>query len=333
MHEHTTKLTPLKHLTTVKPAFHYITKAPKSTHQVSSSTVSNEKVDVDAQPSVKLKIIVPTTYAPKYLRKTILSNSPVVSSSLFSFRPKNQSRYKTLKAVRKLINPVKLNHELTNAKGTTYEAAEDIVANLEEQPLDSKDAYQVANYTSTTSTTPLPPTATTPESRTTTTTKRILDADAEHLKNRLYALLSKEKLKATSDTDNQKKTSEKRFNLTVEIPTAQDILSNEDTQKPEPDQPPSYKPSPPSFPPKDLKTTESPITTSYPARVSRVNAAIKSLIAIGGTKGPSKCSNKGPKCKVEAKQQRYLSFVLILQINLHGTAPIFLIFAPLNPIS
>ncbi|XP_066155379.1 uncharacterized protein Cda5 isoform X4 [Euwallacea fornicatus] len=287
LHEpYTTKLTPLEHLTTVEPAFHYITKAPKSTHQVSSSTVSNANVDVEVQPSVKLKFIVPTTYSPpKYLRKSILRNSSIVSPSLFSFRQKNQTKsnptyqYKTLKAVRKLINPITLNHELEKSNGATYELAEDIVSNLEEQPQDSNSSTTSTTTTLSSTTTSIP-----------TTT----------IKNRLFELLSKERQRPYIEND--KSSSEKHFSLTVEIPPPQDFLPDADEEKVEPDQPPSYKPRPPSFSRPDSKT-EPPLTASLPARVSRVNAAIKSLIAIGGTKGPTKCTNKGPKCKVEAKQR------------------------------
>lgn len=337
-----TPFLPAQHLTTVKPAFHFITKAPKSTHQISSSTVTNKnttitRTDADVQSSIRLKIIVPTTYSPpKYLLKSILPQNPI-----FSFRPKNQSRFhKTLKAVRKLINPITVNHELSTSTGATYESAEDIVDQVDfEKPDDlsyylgdKNDEIQFlgvhisSNHTkpfitSSTSTTSIPIPTTTEQTTTKTTARR--NSDADHLKNRLYALLSNEKLRQYVENDNKSTSSEKRFRTTVEIPRPQDIL-DDDKQKPEPDQPPSYKPKPILVPTIDIKT-DSPVNTSYPTRVSRVNAAIKSLIAIAGTKGPSKCSEKGPNCKVEAKQ-RYLSSLLFMQINLHGTAPIFLTF-------
>lgn len=341
--------------TTIKPTFHYITKAPKSTHQISSTNKSMKNIelptspspDVEVQSSIKLKIIVPTTYSPpKYLLKSILPSAPLFSSSLFSFRPKNQSRvannpqnknsyqYKTLKAVRKLINPITVNHELAIKSGTTYESAEDIVDNIEDIPeaasqfINDKNSkikflgVQLSSNHSAQEFTSTPYPSTTVHTYTTTTKRYSREKTvADNPKNRLYALLSKEKQK---DRARENYSSEKHIRITVEVPPPQDII-DEDTPKPEPDQQPSYKLKP-ILTPKTETKTDSPVNTSLPTRVSRVNAAIKSLIAIAGTKGPSKCSDKGPKCKVDAKQ-RYLSFVLIPQINLHGTAQIFLTFA------
>ncbi|CAH1960769.1 unnamed protein product [Acanthoscelides obtectus] len=100
--------------TTLKPMFHYITKAPKSTDHVSNHSVNSSDASVH-----KTRVITPTTYSPpKFFLKDILPKS--LQNPSFGVDTKNsedtaQTRaYKTLKAVRKLINPINVNHELAN---------------------------------------------------------------------------------------------------------------------------------------------------------------------------------------------------------------------------
>ena len=102
------------------------------------------------------------------------------------------------------------------------------------------------------------------------------------------------------------------FRTTIEVPKPQDVVINEsDLPKPEPDLPQTHKLK--SI--KQLETlttltklaTEGPRNTSYPARVSRVNAAIKSLVAFVGNRRPNvKCSNnQRPTVKCNDSSQRY----------------------------
>ncbi|VEN58927.1 unnamed protein product, partial [Callosobruchus maculatus] len=100
--------------TTLKPMFHYITKAPKSTDHISNYTSNNPDITV-----ARTKPITPTTYSPpKFFLKAILPKSlphPTVGSDTRSSEETVQAKaYKTLKAVRKLINPISVNHELAN---------------------------------------------------------------------------------------------------------------------------------------------------------------------------------------------------------------------------
>ncbi|KAJ8980638.1 hypothetical protein NQ317_017934 [Molorchus minor] len=225
----------LKQITTVQPAFHYITKAPKSTDTV-SSTVKNRYKNSSSDNSNtrsnqhqttttrRAKIIVPTTYSPpKFFLKSILPKSAPQTTPVFNFRLVNRTdsrprsdqnnserneSHKILKAVRRLINPVAVNHELSTTKGATYESAEII---------------------------------------------------------------------ASDNSGN-----------------------NKDKPKLEPDQPPSYKPKPI---PKPVTATDASFTTPIPTRASRVNSAIKSLIAIGGTRRPNSKCNENQKCNTDAKQR------------------------------
>lgn len=109
----------------------------------------------------------------------------------------------------------------------------------------------------------------------------------------------------------------KPFRATVEIPTVPEILASieEKPSKFETDNPPTYKLKPIQKPDLTNSTVlDNSRNTSIPARLSRVNTAIKSLIAIGGTRrNVPKCNEKqsapNAKCN-EIQNQRYRYYYL-----------------------
>ncbi|XP_017776469.1 PREDICTED: mediator of DNA damage checkpoint protein 1 isoform X4 [Nicrophorus vespilloides] len=142
-----------------------------------------------------------------------------------------------------------------------------------------------AKPTTTTTTARTTTTKTTTTTTTTTTTERPVSST-------LIEAQSTEKFKHFVEPS-----SYQRFRNTVEVPHPHQLLVDpEDVAKPEPDQPPTFKPKPPTIPKLTsdaiTKTTADsvPRNTSLPARVSRVNAAIKSIIGFGGTR------RQNPKC-------------------------------------
>lgn len=371
-------------ITTVKPAFHYITKAPKSTNLVSSTehvdsthenfsslNLTNFINQHEVSTIHRNRIIVPTTYSPpKFFLKSILKKpvshtTPIVRHTDISDaqfhstadnvlrRPENSQKfYKTLKAVRKLINPVTLNHELSATTGASYASAEQLVSDINDEPTNLQD-YHESNFekssfvsiepkaldsrvspttvrfssikpvtmkmkTTTTSTpsTSLKTTTTVkipPSTFSTHITRKYFNDD--YVSERLRSRFENEKMKHYVEQDQSNFTApvKKRFRTTVEIPPALELLDSDDKQKPEPDQPPVYKPKP--FPKPIMSTatkTDIPQNTSLPTRASRINAAIKTLIANGGTRRPnSKCNeNQSPntKCNSDPKQ-RYLFLI------------------------
>ncbi|XP_018569306.1 uncharacterized protein LOC108909440 isoform X2 [Anoplophora glabripennis] len=360
-------------ITTVKPAFHYITKAPKSTTLVSSTEHlhstddelgSFNKTNVINQHQTSTvrrsrnKIIVPTTYSPpKFFLKSILKKPVSHTTPIFIptnasdaqrdnvlRRPEAQNRfYKTLRAVRKLINPVVLNHELSATTGTSYASAEQLASDVNEELVSNSQDYQNSNSlttepkaldsrvssttvrfsgikpvtikmkttTTTTSTTSLKTTTTAkipPSTYSTPVTTRKHFND-DYVSERLRSRIENEKASDYVEPDQSNFTApvKKRFRTTVEIPPAHELLDSDDKQKPEPDQPPLYKPKPLPKPVSTATKTDVPQNTSVPTRASRVNAAIKTLIANGGTRRPNtKCNeNQSPnsKCNNDPKQR------------------------------
>lgn len=370
-------------ITTVKPAFHYITKAPKSTNVVSSTehvdstdenfsslNLTNFINQHEVRTVHRNRIIVPTTYSPpKFFLKSILKKpvshtTPIVrptdksdAQTFFTadnvlHRPDNSQKfYKTLKAVRKLINPVTLNHELSPTTGASYASAEQLASNVNEEiksmqddtnfensssvsvepkAIDSKVSPTTVRFSSFKPVTVKMKTTTTSTSSSslkTITTVKIPSStlstpittrkhfNDEYVSERLRSRFENEKLRNYVEPDQSNFTApiKKRFRTTVEIPPAHELLDSDDKQKPEPDQPPVYKPKP--FPKPILSTatkTDVPQNTSLPTRASRVNAAIKTLIANGGARRPNtKCNeNQSPnsKCNSDPKQ-RYLFLI------------------------
>lgn len=293
-----------QHLTTEKPAFHFITKAPLSDSIIKTTELVNA--------SVARRPIVPTTYSPpKFFLKSILSksNSSLPDSEVFSFNAKIE-RPKALKSVRKFINPITVNHELSTT-GSSFESAEKLISGLSDDNSETELTFKPSVEPSTVRYLVTPSTTT---STSTTTTPRVTTTEKQYKKSQITdkyisekLSLEKEKLRHYIEPDHSNTApNQKRFRTTVEIPPAHAFVDSEDKQKPEPDQPPSYKIKP--FPKpivQSVTKTDIPQNTSTPARVSRVNAAIKSLIAIGGARRQTpKCIE--PKCN---EKQRYLFLI------------------------
>lgn len=361
-------------ITTVKPAFHYITKAPKSTTLVSStehlnSTDENfgslKSTDINHHQTSTVhrnKIIVPTTYSPpkfflkSILKKPISHTTPIFIPTNISDtqtdhvlrRPENKF-YKTLRAVRKLINPVTLNHELSATTGASYASAEQLASDVNEELLSNAQDYQDTNslttepkaldsrvspttvrFSSIKPVTIKMRTTTTSTSSTTssvkTTTAKILPStystpittrkhfNDDYVSERLRSRFENDKMRDYVERDQSNYTApvKKRFRTTVEIPPAHEVLDSDDIQKPEPDQPPIYKPKPVHKPLSTATKTDIPQNTSLPTRASRVNAAIKTLIANGGARrSNTKCNetqSPNSKCNIDPKQ-RYLFLI------------------------
>lgn len=301
------------------------------------------------------KAIVPTTYSPpKFFLKSILPksilSSTLLDSPIFNFRSANRSSlppkqlessyinkpetvlstpHKTLKSVRKLINPITVNHALSTTTDVNYDSIEKFVENEQyasaETPLfrakvESKLFLNEGDLFAPT-TIRYKPTVTTSTTSTTTTTTTtiappIISAEVHSLRNLDEyledSLELNNNLRQYNDlnSENETITNEKRFRTTVEIPPAHELIETAIKQKLEPDQPPSYKLKPYPRPNVPIPTkTDSPQSTSFPVRISRVNAAIKSLIANGGTRRQnSKCNeNQTPNTKCNNDPQpRYL---------------------------
>lgn len=356
-----------KLLTTQEPAFHYITKAPKSTDEI----LNSEKLDsreMAPEYIASFKVIAPTTYSPpKFFLKSLLPKS--VSSHtvpVFSFRSTNMSNirhtttsenpttslskaFKTLKAVRKLINPITVNHALSSLSDKRFNSDEKLASDVDagkpithnrgsyrhstrvkpiyvpaEVPSEVTSSSTAIRFTithspttsTTDSITTTEETATTESTTTTTTTTTTTPIETTSttstptIKTRpIVDDYISEKFHSRFETEKYYigPTNQKKFRTTVEIPSAVELLDSEFKEKQLPDEPPAYKPKP--FP-KLSPTTAKPDTSqnnSAPARVSRVNAAIKSMIVIGATrKSNSKCGeNQSLKCYNDLKQ-RYL---------------------------
>lgn len=103
-----------------------------------------------------------------------------------------------------------------------------------------------------------------------------------------------------SENDFYQTPPKRTFQATVERAPVHELLDFEDLPKPEPDLPPSYKVKPNPYPSKS--------NSSYPSRASRVNSAIKSLIAVGGSRRHNtKCADtQTPDVKCDDLKQRYL---------------------------
>lgn len=364
-----------------KPAYHYITKTPKTNFNVFNISAKNVNSYVNSNISKgadvinttqsvlltfsnqKNRTIVPTTYSPpKFFLKSILPksilSSTLLDSPIFNFRSANRTSlppkqlessyinkpetilntpYKTLKSVRKLINPITVNHELSTTTDVNYDSLERIVSNeytssenfynnkpsLENKLfINDDDAFAPTTIRyKPTITTAKVTTSTTTKTTTTTATAPTTSAvshndenlDDEYIKDQLELNNFKQYHLNNDnddyDDDNVTITNEKRFRTTIEIPPAHELINTAIKQKLEPDQPPSYKLKPYPKPLIPSTKTDIPQNTSFPVRVSRVNAAIKSLIANGGTRRQnSKCNeNQTPNTKCNNDpQQRYL---------------------------
>ncbi|XP_017776467.1 PREDICTED: mucin-5AC isoform X2 [Nicrophorus vespilloides] len=320
--------------TTKSPkGYHFITKASKST-PVSTAIPTTQKTEQTKRKpnyvrstteftTTTHRLIVPTTYAPpKFFLKSILPKPITTSTYLSSPLNSNTTTDKSLtnsrteakgiKAIRKFINPIAINNVFassTELYPISEEASsqEKITTEFVDRgkvkfPAQSKQekkestTHRTTTTTAGTTTSTAKPTTTTTTARTTTTktttTTTTTTTTERPVSSTLIEAQSTEKFKHFVEPS-----SYQRFRNTVEVPHPHQLLVDpEDVAKPEPDQPPTFKPKPPTIPKLTsdaiTKTTADsvPRNTSLPARVSRVNAAIKSIIGFGGTR------RQNPKC-------------------------------------
>lgn len=193
--------------------------------------------------------------------------------------------------------------------------------------------------TSTTTTTASPSTTTT---TTTTTLKPYTNIDSLVRMDNYRAASNNDDVH--TDTDSERVRTQlfanrnaKPFRATAEVPSVSEILAVHDDEqnKKELDSPPTYKPKPFQLSTaNDANQTNKTVAAdqsrnfTIPARVSRVNTAIKSLIAFGGTRRnsqSSKCNENqttpDTKCN-EIQKQRYLFLhqcTLPKHVTVHGT--------------
>ncbi|XP_068916353.1 uncharacterized protein Cda5 isoform X6 [Tenebrio molitor] len=294
-----------RHLTTEKSivVFHYITKSSRSTSLVSTDLPPTETSAIENSPHKNKTVIVPTTYSPpKFFLKSLLPKPVTYSTTvpnLSESKPENKP-HKTLKSVRKLISPINVNYGLSVVTGSSFESAEKLVSEVDSvrnilpyrrshaaksRPSD----YFDESTTKTTKPSTLEHLTSSSESIT-HIVPGVKDSSDELIDDD-YTSREETKLRHYVEpyTDSYNVSSEaKRFRTTIEIPPPHDLI--DDYQKLEPDQSPDYKlqpfPKPIALTTTTTKTTttDSPHNTSIPARVSRVNTAIKSLIAFGGTR-------------------------------------------------
>ncbi|KAJ3622705.1 hypothetical protein MTP99_018990 [Tenebrio molitor] len=293
-----------RHLTTEKSivVFHYITKSSRSTSLVSTDLPPTETSAIENSHKNKT-VIVPTTYSPpKFFLKSLLPKPVTYSTTvpnLSESKPENKP-HKTLKSVRKLISPINVNYGLSVVTGSSFESAEKLVSEVDSvrNILPYRRSHAAKSrpsdyFDEATTKTTKPSTLEhlTSSSESITHIVPGVKDSSDELIDDDFSSREETKLRHYVEpyTDSYNVSSEaKRFRTTIEIPPPHDLI--DDYQKLEPDQSPDYKlqpfPKPIALTTTTTKTTttDSPHNTSIPARVSRVNTAIKSLIAFGGTR-------------------------------------------------
>lgn len=332
-----------KHLTTENPIyFHYITKSPASN---TTQLNGEDSLNVDNRSTILPTTYAPPKYflkslLPRPITASTISDSPIFSSNTFNItdngvvvlsKPKHavHKPHKTIKTIRKLNNTANTIEEPPTDNDTNKQVVSSIHfgtgsrqhkpisyrhSTLVKTKLTNKESLSTSTVkSSTTSATTATTTTTTtvattiPTESTTKLTEKLATVttprpiDEEYINDRIISQYNTEKYRnyiAPKD--------EKRFRNTVEIPPAHELIyEQEDLPKPEQDQPPAYKPKPILL---DVTKTvaDAPRTTATPARTSRVNTAIKSLIAFGGTRRPDTKCYDTPNVKCNDLKQRYL---------------------------
>lgn len=269
------KTAPTKNVT-----YHFITISPKRTATTSTSTTTSTTTTT-------------TTETPSRTYKYDLQrNSNVVEDFKYEnihpttySPPRNYIKHKAtlkpialttyianatnLKSIRKLINPIDINYVLSSLSNDN---AKDTRAEI---------------------TTRLPTTMKPTTKITTVTRSLIAEINGE--------------LKSDNDVKEFVESTPRRtFQATVERAPVHELLDLEDLPKAEPDLPPTYKVKPNPVPTK--QSSDISRNSSYPSRASRVNSAIKSLIAVGGSRRHNtKCADtQTPDVKCDDIKQRYL---------------------------
>lgn len=305
-------------ITTTTAVTYYLTKGFKST------SFSNLD-DYPSRPAEYLKRkmyyirnidIAPTTYAPpKFFLKSLLK------SDLNNTEPSQQEyviKSNGIKTIRKYINPIAINNVFASSTELYPGSIEDQSSERERNiawrgkvrfPSVSIGADEVTTYRYSI---PIPlPTTTTPGTTTTTTTTTTTPLPPQRTNYQ------------TTEQYRHYVEPSPKYQNTVEVPQFHQLFDDDEPLKPIPDQLPSYKPKPvvPKFipttagvtddddypsttktvPVSSLGSTPNPVT---PSRVSRVNAAIKSMIGVSAARGRpiSKCTEGNLKCS-ELKQR------------------------------
>lgn len=337
-----------KHLTTEKPIyFHYITKSPAlGTTELNiedsikkDNNTSTILPTTYAPPKFFLKSIL-----PRPITASTISDSPIFSFNTLNItdngvvvvsKPKHavHKLHKTVKTIRKLNNTANTVEEQPSDNDTNKKIVSSIhfgTGGREDRPVSYRHSTLVktklvnkeplststvkSSTTSATTTTTTTTIATTIPTETTTkltenlaTVTTQFPVDEGYINDHIISQYNTEKYRNYIEPKD-----EKRFRNTVEIPPAHELIYEpEDLPKPEQDQPPAYKPKPILL---DVTKTvaDAPRTTATPARTSRVNTAIKSLIAFGGTRRPDTKCYDTPNVKCNDLKQRYLFLQLQL---------------------
>ncbi|KAJ3639696.1 hypothetical protein Zmor_003040 [Zophobas morio] len=314
-----------EHLTTEKPiVFHYITKSSRSTTLV--STESPIKTSTIENSYTNSRNVVPTTYSPpKFFLKSLLPKSVVYSTTVPNPPDtRSEKSQKSLKSVRKLISPINVNYGLSSVTESSFESAEKLVPEVENvrnilpyrrsQTVETRLTADYADESTTKIAKPstsvenlaassIPITQIVPGLKK-TIDDYYVDDDFGSRETKLRHYIEP----LTNDRNGTK-----RFRTTIEIPPPYDLIEESSPSKPEPDLSPDYKLQP--FPKPvttttttkttTTKTVDSSYNTSIPARVSRVNTAIKSQIAFGGTRRQNvKCHESADSKCNDPKHQR-----------------------------
>lgn len=233
------------------------------------------------------------TSAPK--RSTTTSKQPAKSPNIiedFKYENLNPTTYSPSKSVSKLVKlqtSDRNNSELKTLRKSF-------------NPIDINNEFSPSNGNSKVG--PIRNDVTTPYSTNSGQTTKVVPVARS-----LIAEINQE-LKPSSNYKQNAESSPKRtFQATVERAPIHELLDPEDLPKPDPDLPPSYKVRP--FPAPTKASTDLSRNSSFPSRVSRVNAAIKSLIAVGGSRRLStKCTDtQTPDVKCNELKQRYLFLI------------------------
>lgn len=288
-----------KHLTSTEAPLHY--------HYITKPSLSNGLVTTTVRHDDTLfgKAIIPTTYSPP---KLFLKSLLYLTNTSSTEAPEHvvNTPQKTLKSVRKLVSP-EPEFDETRAHDTNQETdfSEFVQPNpyrhsthVRSRPILNKQTISSGTTTTTTTTKP----------EWTKPIKTVQVTEAAVPKLSTYQIDEKyvhDRLTSRYNTEGLQKP-EKRFRNTVEIPPPDQLLYNaEDLPKAEQDELPSYKPKP--ILKLDVQTKTVVDVPRNSTRTSRVNEAIKTQIAFGGTRRPNtKCNDTTPYANCNDSKQRYL---------------------------
>ncbi|CAG9855162.1 unnamed protein product [Phyllotreta striolata] len=278
--------------TTNRPAYHYVTKASptSTTTSATTSTTTTQIPDenlsrsnsVNRYPSLT-QVITPTTYSPfRFVLKAPIAKPVLIETTPISNNWKSNSNplvyqntqsnnlkaYKALKAVRKVLNPVSLNYELSPSN------AQDL---SEEEPVKLKYIASDVRINN---------------DKFVPTNTRFVNKKLpsyHKITTSTETTTSTEITSPSIRTDNDSKDAEENHSKEVELGSTETYSNTKTTKRPRQDHFSKQEPKPFSKP---IITTTTKANflhnDSNPTRASRVNAGIKSLISLGETRGFNK---------------------------------------------